>query len=439
MILVYANKLTNRLRYIFELYFEELLQVPLSFTDQLELFRQHDGIKLNYSDEKLEGVELQMKPHPLLFEADIRFQNLRAVECNQQLCLFPTSGNSFLPFDLFAAGFFLVSRYEEYLERQFGKHGRYPAHHSILYRNKVLGKPVVNQWARQLAAAIKKVYPEFKGAPPAFDFKMTIDVDNAWAFRNKSVGRMLGASVGDVVRGRTANLKRRWAVWSAKEADPYDTYDYIRSCYVGNESLLQFFFLIGKSSRFDRNLPASSGALQELIRNLSQQFKVGLHPSYRSNHRKRELVKERKALETILGTKVTVSRQHYLKLIFPTTYRRLLHAGIREDHTLGYAETVGFRAGIAAPFWFYDLEGDLKTNLRVYPFQSMEVTLRDYMQKSPAEAIELLREMMLEVKESGGTFICLWHNESLSDEGRWKGWRQVFEEVTALGISLKHE
>jgi hypothetical protein len=61
------------------------------------------------------------------------------------------------------------------------------------------------------------------------------------------------------------------------------------------------------------------------------------------------------------------------------------------------------------------------------------------MRKSPDEALELLKKMMLEIKKSGGTFISLWHNESLSDAGIWKGWRRVFEELTAYAAALKDE
>ena len=39
---------------------------------------------------------------------------------------FQTTSDSDIPFDVFAASFFLVSRYEEYLEFQPDAHGRFP-------------------------------------------------------------------------------------------------------------------------------------------------------------------------------------------------------------------------------------------------------------------------------------------------------------------------
>jgi hypothetical protein len=33
------------------------------------------------------------------------------------------------------------------------------------------------------------------------------------------------------------------------------------------------------------------------------------------------------------------------------------------------------------------------------------------------------------VREVGGTMRLLWHNESVSDTGEWKGWRLMYKEM----------
>ncbi|WP_163716306.1 polysaccharide deacetylase family protein [Mangrovibacterium lignilyticum] len=439
MVIVYSTKVTNRLRYIFELYFEELLKVPVSFTSQRDIFEKETAVKLNYSNLKMQVGQVDLRPHGLLFQTGLEYQDLSSFACNEQLCVFASSADSFLPFDPFAAGFFLVTRYEEYLERQFGKHGRYLSKHSILSRNKVLDQPVVNQWARLIAQKLQEHDATFVVPKPQFDFLTTIDIDNAWAYKHKSLRRVVGASLKNLFCGNFSEIQRRLKVWKGADHDPYDTYDYIRNIYKENEQFLQFFFLLGKPGRYDRNVSARNEELRELIRKLASEFKVGIHPSFRSNRVKRELFRERKVLEEIIDSPVHSSRQHYLKLILPVTYRRLIKAGIREDYTMGYSECIGFRAGIASPFFFYDLKEEQKTNLRVFPFQSMDISLRDYMGKTPEEALTLLKKMMVEINKCGGTFISLWHNESLSDEERWEGWRMVFEEMTADAIAFRNE
>lgn len=41
---------------------------------------------------------------------------------------------------------------------------------------------------------------------------------------------------------------------------------------------------------------------------------------------------------------------------------------------------------------------------------------------------------MEEVRYCGGTFCSIWHNESLSDKGTWKGYRRVFEIMNETGF-----
>ncbi len=124
---------------------------------------------------------------------------------------------------------------------------------------------------------------------------------------------------------------------------------------------------------------------------------------------------------------IKISRQHYLKLEFPTTYQRLLQIGIEADYTMGYAEQVGFRASIATPFFWFDLSKNEATRLRVFPFQVMDITLKNYLQLQPEEAIALTRELFEATKSVNGHFISLWHNNSLCEQEGWQGWRKVME------------
>ncbi len=439
MITVFAHTITSRLQYIFKLYFEELLQVPVGFTDNIDLFEQFDGIKLNYSKLDIKSADLVLRPHDLLFQSGIQYQNLTAIPCGDQLCFLESSSDSFLPFDPFAAGFFLVSRYEEYLEKQLDKHYRYQSRHSVLSRNNALQEPVVNQWAQMLAWKIKEVSPGFQPTPPYFDFLTTIDIDNAWAFKNKSLKRIAGATVKNMLKGDSSSINNRYRVLSGKAEDPYDSYDYIQKAYKGMEDYLQFFFLLGNPGMYDRNIPPSNKKLQKLIQKLSAKFNVGIHPSYGSDKNEKLLRREIDLLHEIIGKPVLDSRQHYLKLELPESYIRLTRAGIKNDFTMGYADNIGFRAGIASPFFFYDLKMEEKTPLLVFPFQTMDVVLRDKLNLNPEEALEEIRNIMLKIKKSGGTFISLWHNESLGNQGEWDGWRQVFEETTKLAVSFQNE
>jgi hypothetical protein len=151
-----------------------------------------------------------------------------------------------------------------------------------------------------------------------------------------------------------------------------------------------------------------------------------LHPSYLSNNDDEILTKEKDRFEAISKHPLSISRQHYLKLRFPETYHRLIRLGVESDYSMGYSDDIGFRAGLCTPFYWFDLAQNKVTNLRVFPFAVMDVTLKEYLLLEPKEAINCLKILIDEVKKVDGMFISLWHNSTLSDRDEWQGWRQVY-------------
>ena len=92
---------------------------------------------------------------------------------------------------------------------------------------------------------------------------------------------------------------------------------------------------------------------------------------------------------------------------------------------MGFADHLGFRAGTSKSFFWYDLENEKHTELRVHPFCVMDVTLKNY-QKYQAEHGEfILANLLKETEKVGGTFRIICHNESLSNYGEWKDWKEV--------------
>jgi hypothetical protein len=437
MILIYTEELNPRIEYVSRLIFTTILQNEVSFTTKSSEFLKSELPKLNYSYEKF-GDEFYIKPHRFLHCKALIQPNIQPVWYNGEKYFFESSKDSDLPFDPLSASFYLVTRYEEYLEFEKGKYNRFPAKESILEKYGLLKKPVVNIWARLLGEKLKERFPEIQIPEPKFHFLPTIDVDNAWAFSNKGFWRTLGALVRSAVKGNFAEVNQRLKVLKRTENDPYDTYHFLDEIFKGNEDKVLFFFLLGDYKRYDKNISWNNKSLQKLIRKTAEKYTVGIHPSYSSSKKrgKNKLITEMDRLKKITGSEVQKSRQHFLRLKFPRTYRRLIKAGIMEDYTMGYASKSGFRAGICTPYFFYDLKREAVTSLKIIPFQIMDVTLRHYLNLKPEEAITEIEDLMQEVKTVGGTFSAIWHNETLNDEGEWKGYRGVFEEMNKLGFEL---
>lgn len=228
------------------------------------------------------------------------------------------------------------------------------------------------------------------------------------------------------------DFSKRKNVLAGKEKDPYDTYDFQIEIHKKYNLKPIYFFLLGDWAPNDKNLPHTSPLMDELVKKILTKAEIGIHPSFASNQNPEKVAIEKDRLSKINSSAVTKSRQHFLKLQFPGTYRNLIATGITDDYTLGYADEVGFRAGICTPYKWYDLEKEEETNLTIHPFAVMDGTLNSYLKLTPEKAVKKVTEIVNEIKNVNGEFITIWHNETLSDWRDWKGWQEFYEQVLIL-------
>ncbi|MDR0970685.1 MAG: polysaccharide deacetylase family protein [Lentimicrobiaceae bacterium] len=434
-LLILVPKITNRLRYVFKLLLNELLGLEIAFTTDSTLFLNEKGMKFHYGDQPI-GDEIFQKAVSLLFERDIASITLKWKLYNGTKVTFPVaSTRSMLPFDVFAATFFLVSRYEEYLPFVPDKFGRFEAESSVLQQEGILQKPVVNHWIIALRNVLSTHFPELQFKKNEFTLLPTYDIDSAWAYRHKGLFRILGGYAKYLLKLNFNEIKFRTAVLRNKEKDPFDTFDL--QIALQKEFRLHpiYFILCGDYGPYDKNISIRNRYFCNLIKKLGDYSEVGIHPSFASFLDEKQLQNEINNLSHVLNREVTKSRQHFLRLTIPKTYQKLIELDITDDYTMGYASAPGFRAGIASSFLFYDLEHDVPTNLRIHPFAVMDGTLRDYMNMNVDQAFEIIKTLIDEVKAVDGTFISLWHNETLSDEKRWKGWRNMYRNMIEYALS----
>lgn len=397
-------------------------------TDDLDEFNVSHYARISYSQHPLDGIPF-IQARSLLFEKGIGEQNIHIFEYEDLPVFYATGKHSLLPFDPFAATFFMISRYEEYMPYVSDTYGRFPATESFAFKNNFLHLPIVNMWAAKLGVVLSRLFPELQITPPPFSILPTIDIDNAWAYREKGITRTLGAIMQDISQSEYANLRRRLNTLAGREKDIYDTYDYMKTLHTEAKLGPVFFFLLGNYAQFDRNVAVSNRKFRSLIKSISDDFRVGIHPSFASNSDPEILHQEIDRLSNIVNMPVTLSRQHFLKIEFPQTFRNLLEFDIREDFSLGFADIPGFRAGTTVPFFFFDIDSEHETPLLLHPITVMDATLNNYMKLSPAEAILHAAKLKDTVKKYGGQFMPLWHNETLSEAFEWKGWRRVYEAV----------
>ncbi len=428
MLLIYTHKKTNRIKYILNLVFKDVLGIDFELTTNSEQLKKHSGPKLSYTT-NAQCDELFFSSRNLLFETGISEQNISVFEYNSFAVFFATGKTSALPFDVFAASFYLVSRYEEYLPHIRDEHDRFIAEDSLAFQNGFLHIPVVNIWIQWIKTLLQTKYPALVFAERKYEFISTIDIDNAYAYREKGFTRSVGGYLKSLSKFSVKDIVERTRVLLGLEKDPYDTYDFQLDIIKKHKLKTIYFFLLGDYGVNDKNLPIESKKFQSLIKMLGDYAQIGIHPSYGSNSSKEQLKKEVERLSKVLHREITNSRQHFLKLTLPETYRNLIDLDITDDYTMGFASQVGFRASICSPFNFYDLDMELETKLKVHPFAIMEGTLKYYMKIHHEDALLKIKPLIDEVKAVNGQFISLWHNDTLNDQKQWQGWKAVYEEM----------
>lgn len=414
---------TNRHHYIFDVIFKELC------SSRYQLVSDISECHINYSS--VPSDKIDCIPYGLLEENGvdhIHKEEVRFEKLEKSWCFYKTGTNE-LSYDLFSASFFLLSRYEEYLPFEADAHNRFPAEESVLLQQDKLGEPLVNQWIILLKSILENKYDELSFEDSSFSYLSTLDIDQAWKFKHKGALRSILGTIRDFKQCKWENFKDRWPVLLGLKADPFYQYDWNTSLEHKYHFETLYFFLLGDYSEFDKNISHKNKKFRHLIRSVSKHHKVGIHPSYLSNNEDRRVKLERNRLARITSETIEVSRQHFLMQRMPKTYRNLLSNGIKEDHTLGYSTHLGFRAGIASAFSWFDLEINEATDLKLVPFCAMDITPLHYRKESPDEAIQSIAKLMSKVKEVNGLFVSLWHNESLSETERWKGWRRVYESM----------
>lgn len=425
MLLIYTPHITNRIHYIMHYVFEERFGLAYKLTSNMdEYVNETSPFKIAYSPEYIqEGM--YFFACSLLFESDIKQVELHTGNYNGVSTLLQHDKKSVLQFDVFAATFYLLSRYEEHLGKPTDKHGNYDHRNSILNLLNLLDTPIIEQWMEILKDELLKNFPSLQFKTHVAKFVLSFDVDVAYAYKYKGFIRTTGGLIQKISLLRFKEAFRQLQTVFNRQQDTFDTYNYIFNSIQDNKPV--FFFDMGDHGKFDKNPSYQNKYFRALIRNISTKAIIGVHPSYASNTKKELVGKEINKLETITGKAITKSRQHYLKLKLPDTYSTLISNNIQEDFTPGYSGMYGYRAGTCNSFLFFNLAQNQPTNLRLYPFAYMDVTLNNYLNLSIEDSKKIISKLIRDIVTYKGIFIPLWHNSTLCDCNEWKGWRSVFE------------
>jgi len=436
--ILYASHITPRLQYIVDFCSKELFDDPIRITSDAPAFAAATDPRINYSHHDFPGCftlrPVPMPPAPssaapapgLLFESTIHPIDIECFACHDQTAFFATEGH--FPFDIFAAAFYLLSRYEEYLPHETDEYGRYAHTGSLAWREGFLDQPLINIWLKEFKAALTIYYPDLVFRYPVFKFIPSYDIDSAYSYLHKGWWRNTGGALKAIAAGKWSQVRERISVLQKRTGDPFDIYEWLDSVHLYCRMRPYYFFLAAARCKgVDRNTPRSGPGLQDLVRYHSIGSRLGIHPSWQSGDQDSLLKDEIEWINKISGQKIIRSRQHYIRFTLPVTYRRLLQCDIQQDFSMGYGTVNGFRASVASSFYWYDLGKEQQTTLRIFPFCFMDANAYYEQRQTPAQAINDLLSLYYSVKKVGGLMITIWHNSILGSDPEFAGWREVYE------------
>ncbi len=429
--LILLHEPTARHRYVFAHIFGRL-GVDYSITHNKEEFLDSEQPKFSYGYLPVDN-ELHFFENGLLSERDLRRQMPDTGSyCGVKVLFNHSFVTAALPYDIFSAVFYMLTRYEEYLPFRADEHGRFEADQSLAQREGFQYIPVVDYWIGQLAAVLGKRFPELKFTEEVYRFVPTYDIDIAYSFRHKGWVRNLGGFMRDSFRMNCDSYFSRLLVLPGLKPDPFDSYDYQFALQEKYGLQPIYFFHPGTYGKYDKNIAPENKNIRKLLGRISEKATLGLHPSWLSADKPEMIPLEKIRLEEACGKPIYCARQHFIRLRFPDTYRNYIAQGITDDYSMGWATDAGFRAGTSREFKFFDLLENKSTELTVHPFVFMEGVFKFYKNYPTADIMAQIEALTNEVKKTKGTFISLWHNESLGTSRPWQGWREIYEQMIEL-------
>lgn len=426
-IIIYSPKSSPRLAYTLDYIFTQRLGLVWKWTSDLKEFKDSDAIKLNYSTVLLPQPIVHIVPESILLENTIYKKTMSLNRWRQSFVIFYNHPTRVIPFDLFGAIFYFLSRYEEYLHFTKDKHQRFPASESFAYQFSFLQQPVVDEWLLYFKNILLKIQPKlsFKNETPSW--QLSIDIDMIWKYLHKDAKLLWAGRAKDGLKGNIKGLKERTDVLKGNKPDPFDCFDWINEQYPKE---ILYFLLMQSDTPFDRNQLSSLPEFQKKIQALAIENEMAVHPSYYSLD-KNLYRTEINALSNIIGKPVLKSRQHYIKLSMPATYRKLIESGITDDYTMGFAAANGFRAGTSRSFLWFDLKENKATDLRIHPFCYMDATALFYQKLNTKQTLSEITNIAAAIQKTNGNFIGIWHNYLIGDTLEHPNQQTLFTESIA--------
>jgi hypothetical protein len=323
--------------------------------------------------------------------------------------------------DIVAATFFVTSGYEETIIPDRDHAGRFPANRSLRWPG-LIKRPLVDEWAQSMSKSFKF---ESHRINSRFAIALSHDIDSL----NKGT---LEALYDRLIRHPDRHtLSAIWRIITEhlRRGDLYDNlHDLVKNEKA--RDVRSTFYMLKKTgysedANYEWNEPSVLNWMRDIV---AEKWEIGLHGSFFSLTDKAFLVQEKRELEQVLGHSVRGGRQHFLRFTIPDSWTTQSDAGFFYDTTLGYADAIGFRNGLARPFQPFDVQTRKRLTIWEMPLVIMDATLKQYLGLSAEKAYSQSTEILQSVRQVNGMVAVLWHNTYFTSY-KYPGYAQVYWQI----------
>jgi len=350
--------------------------------------------------------------HPLFIEEDIPILFGEAtIEINKNIII--------SHIDIFATLFFMLTRWEEYINTSRDEHNRFPHTASVAYKEGFLHRPIVNEYIELFWNLLLELGYKGKRGEKTFSMLLTHDVDEIERYPN--IKKVIMAMGGDILYRKNILLPFKTLyeytnVLREKQKDPYDTFNEIMDLSDSFNIKSHFFFMSGGTTqKYDNRYKIDNPKVKKIINNIKKRGHfVGLHPSYNAYNNAKQFKMEKESLEAINQEAIISGREHYLRFEVPKTWQLWEDNNFEWCSNLAYAKSAGFRAGSCYPYTPFNILSQKQLNVKERPLIMMEVTFAEE-SKNIDEFNRMVDYYLNIVKKYSGEFVLLWHNASFKE------------------------
>ena len=368
MILIYCNKNSPRLEYIFDHIFKLTLNKNFSITNSKSEFMDFKGYKFSYANAPI-SEELFFQSNGLLEEKGLENRQVRIFEWDNIKCFFKVGQKSAIPFDIFSAIFFLLSRYEEYLPHSSNNRCKFSHLESIAHKEDFLEIPLIDIWIYKLKYILENKI-RLKCGLVLNDQMTSIIINSLHPFKytNKYPFESFMIWLKNLINLNLWEVIEHLLVLLKIKIDPWEIDDLTKNLLISLKTKIFFFFSFSSESFFKNETPKTNGFFKNYIKEISDNFEIGLLPSKGAQKSFKIFESETFNISDLVHNKVDkILLQEGLNEI-SEDYKNSISLDYANDFSMGYIDAFGYRASTSSSFLFYDLSNETKTNLIVTPF-----------------------------------------------------------------------